>query len=103
MQIIRCSIYSNTPGYQGQLISHSWLIDMECNSDLIEILRFDCFGFSNHTSGRQWGRTVVFDDGYQLRIINGEKEVTETLEKIAKVKLDLAKGNRNKYLTMGLF
>lgn len=102
MKIIRCSVYAK-PYYPNPLISHSWLIDNEDDQNLIELLRYDCFGFSDATMGRQWGRQVVYSDSYEKRIIHGNELITETLKKINQVKNDLTQGNRNINISKGLF
>lgn len=102
MKIIRCSIYAN-PVYLTDLISNTWLIDNEDNKNLIELLRYDCFGFSDATNGRQWGRSIAYSDAYHRKIISDASLINETFDKITRVKSDLAEGNRNAYITMGLF
>lgn len=102
MKIIRCSMYSNKI-FVNDLISHTWLIDNEDNKNLIEILRCDCFGFSDTTNGRQWGRSIAYSDSYRRTIIYDYNLINGIFEKIARVKSDLAEGNRNAYITMGLF
>lgn len=91
------------PYYLNPLISHTWLIDNEDNNNLIELLRYDCFGFSDATKGRQWGRQFVYSDSYEKRIIHDNVLITETLEKIDQVKNDLTQGNRNINISKGLF
>ncbi len=102
MKIIRCSMYAN-PLHLTDLISHTWLIDNDDDKNLIELLRYDCFGFSDTTNGRQWGRSIAYSDAYHRKIISDASLINETFEKIARVKSDLAEGNRNAYITMGLF
>lgn len=102
MKIIRCSMYSNKL-FVNDLISHTWLIDNEDNRNLIELLRYDCFGFSDTTNGRQWGRSVAYSESYHHKIISDASLINETFEKIVKVKSELAEGNRNVNITMGLF
>lgn len=102
MKIIRCSIYAN-PLYLTDLISNTWLIDDEDNKNLIELLRYDCFGFSDTTNGRQWGRSVAYSESYHRKIISDASLINGVFEKIARVKSDLAEGNRNVNITMGLF
>ena len=102
MKITRCSMYTN-PLHLTDLISHTWLIDNEDNKNLIELLRFDCFGFSDATNGRQWGRSIAYSDSYHHKIIDNLDLINETFEKIARVKSELAEGNRNVNITMGLF
>lgn len=91
------------PYYTNPLISHTWLIDNDDNQNLIELLRYDGFGFSDATAGRQWGRQVAYSDSYEKRIIHEDALITETLEKIAQVKNDLTQGNRNINISKGLF
>ena len=102
MKIARCSMYSN-PLNMTDLISHTWLIDNDDDKNLIELLRYDCFGFSDATNGRQWGRLVAYSESYHRKIISDASLINETFEKIVKVKSELAKGNRNVNITMGLF
>lgn len=102
MKIIRCSMYSNKL-FVNDLISHTWLIDNDDDKNLIELLRYDCFGFSDATNGRQWGRSVAYSDSYHRKNISDASLINETFEKIVKVKSELAEGNRNVNITMGLF
>lgn len=102
MKIIRCSMYSNKI-FVNDLISHTWLIDNDDEKNLIELLRYDCFGFSDTTNGRQWGRSIAYSESYHRKIISDASLINETFEKIVKVKSELAEGNRNVNITMGLF
>ena len=102
MKIIRCSMYTN-PLHLTDLISHTWLFDNEDNKNLIELLRYDCFGFSDATNGRQWGRLIAYSEAYCRKIIHDDNLINATFEKIVRVKSDLAEGNRNVNITMGLF
>jgi len=102
MKIIRCSMYTD-PLYLTNLISHTWLIDNEDNKNLIELLRYDCFGFSDATNGRQWGRSIAYSESYHRKIISDASLINRIFEKIARVKSDLVEGNRNANITMGLF
>lgn len=85
------------------LISHTWVADNEDGQNLIELLRYDCFGFSDATAGRQWGRQIAYSDSYEKRIIHDNALITETLKKINQVKKDLTQGNRNINMSKGLF
>lgn len=102
MKIIRCSVYAKRD-YPNPLISHTWLIDNEDNQNLIELLRYDCFGFSDATAGRQWGRQIAYSDLYEKRIIHDNTLIIETLKKINQVKKDLIQGDRNINISKGLF
>lgn len=103
MKIIRCSMYERSRCHLNPLISHTWLIDNDDNQNLIELLRYDCFGFSDATAGRQWGRQVAYSDSYEKQIIHYNTLITETLKKINQVKKDLTQGNRNIYSSKRLF
>lgn len=102
MKIIRCSMYAK-PYYTNPLISHTWLTDNEDGQNLIELLRYDGFGFSDATAGRRWGRQIAYSDSYEKRIIYDNTLIIETLEKINQVKKDLTQGNRNINISKGLF